>query len=177
MAIITTDISTPVGEMIAGATDAGICLLDFRYRKSLPAIQQRIAAGLNEPFAEGAHPLLDDLHRELDEYFTGERSLFSVPLLPVGSDFQKKIWTNLRTIGYGSVSTYLKQAKAYGDEKAIRAIAAANGMNGIAIIIPCHRVIGTNGSLTGYAGGLSAKRWLLDHERRHAGAEVQTLLF
>jgi O-6-methylguanine DNA methyltransferase len=177
MAIFTTTFTTPVGEMIAGATDAGICLFDFRYRKSMPAIQRRIAAGLNDSFAEGTHPFIDQLRIELDEYFGGSRKDFSVPLQLVGSDFQKKIWLALQSIPYGHVATYLQQAKAYGDEKAIRAVATANGMNGIAIIIPCHRVIGTNGSLTGYGGGLTAKRWLLDHERRHAGAEVQSSLF
>ena len=177
MAIYTTCINTPIGEMIAGATDNGICLLDFKYRKLLPAIKERIAKGLNDSFVEGPHPLLDDLRRELDEYFAGTRKEFSVPLLPVGSDFQQKIWVALGNISYGSVATYLHQARAYGDEKAIRAVATANGMNGIAIIIPCHRVISTNGSLTGYAGGLPAKRWLLDHERKHSGGEMQSSLF
>jgi O-6-methylguanine DNA methyltransferase len=177
VAIITTVFSTPVGEMIAGATDAGICLFDFKYRKMLPAIQRRISTGLNDSFVDGTHPLIADLRKELDEYFSGTRTTFSVPLQPVGSEFQQKIWTALQRIPYGSVATYMQQAKVYGDEKAIRAVATANGMNGIAIIIPCHRVIGTNGSLTGYAGGLTAKRWLLEHERKHAGSEVQSSLF
>ena len=177
MAIVTSTFSTPVGEMIAGATDAGVCLFDFKYRKALPAIRQRISAGLNDSFVEDTHPLITDLRKELDEYFSGARTTFSVPLQPVGSDFQKKIWTALQGIPYGSVATYMQQARAYGDEKAIRAVATANGMNGIAIIIPCHRVIGTNGSLTGYAGGLTAKRWLLEHERKHVGGDVQSSLF
>jgi len=177
MAIYTTSLSTPIGEMIAGATDNGICLLDFKYRKLFPAIQRRISAGLNDVFIEGEHPLLDQLRLELDEYFTGTRRKFDVPIHPVGSDFQQKIWVALMQISYGSVATYLQQARVYGDEKAIRAVATANGMNGLAIMIPCHRVIGTNGSLTGYGGGLTAKRWLLNHERSNAGGDVQAWLF
>jgi O-6-methylguanine DNA methyltransferase len=177
MAIFTSSLSTPIGELIAGATDEGICLLDFKYRKLFPAIQRRIAAGLNDRFEEGMHPLLEQLHLELDEYFAGSRREFSVAIRPVGSAFQQKIWMALGRIPYGRVATYLQQAKIYGDEKAIRAVATANGMNGIAIIIPCHRVIGTNGSLTGYGGGLAAKRWLLNHERSHAGGDVQPSLF
>jgi O-6-methylguanine DNA methyltransferase len=177
MAIFTSHFDTPIGEMIAGATDEGICLLDFKYRKHLSVIQDRISNGLNDVFVEGGHSLLEHLRRELDDYFTGNRTEFSVPLQPVGSEFQQKIWTALGGIPYGAVATYMQQAKVYGDEKAIRAVATANGMNGIAILIPCHRVIGTNGSLTGYAGGLPAKRWLLDHERRHSGREMQSSLF
>ena len=163
--------------MIAGTVDTGICLFDFKYRKSIPIIKQRVADGLKDVFEEGEHPLFENLERELDEYFTGTRKQFTVPLLPVGSNFQKTIWDNLQRIPYGSVATYLQQARTYGDEKAIRAVATANGMNGIAIIIPCHRVIGTNGSLTGYGGGLPAKRWLLEHERKHIGKEMQASLF
>jgi O-6-methylguanine DNA methyltransferase len=163
--------------MIAGATDAGICLFDYKYRKMIPAIKQRVSNGLKDVFEEGEHSLFQQLQCELDSYFSGELKTFTVPLQPIGSEFQKAIWTNLQAIPYGSVASYMQQAKVYGDEKAIRAVATANGMNGIAIIIPCHRVIGTNGSLTGYAGGLTAKRWLLDHERRHAGKEMQISLF
>lgn len=177
MAILTTSISTPVGELIAGATDAGICLLDYRYRKMMPAIKRRISAGLGEELAEGAHPLHVQLRQELDEYFNGVRRHFSIPLQSVGSPFQQKVWSLLGDIPYGDVATYLQQARVYGDEKAIRAVATANGMNGLAILIPCHRVIGANGSLTGYAGGLPAKRWLLDHERRHCGGGAQASLF
>lgn len=177
MAIITATFHTPVGEILAGAMDTGICLLDFKYRKLLPAIQKRVATGLNNTFEEGNHPLLDDLRCELDEYFAGKRQHFSVPLQPVGSEFQRLVWKSLLEIPFGQTVTYLHQAQVYGDEKAIRAVATANGLNGIAIIIPCHRVIGADGSLTGYAGGLSAKRWLLDHERRHVGKEIQASLF
>lgn len=162
---------------MAGTTDAGICLLDWKYRKMMPAIQRRISEGLNEVFEEGEHGLFAQLKCELDEYFSGKRTEFSIPFQTIGSDFQKSVWDSLNRIPYGKTVTYMHQAKVYGDEKAIRAIATANGANGISIIIPCHRVIGADGSLTGYAGGLTAKRWLLEHERKHIGAEVQASLF
>ena len=177
MAIATTTFSTPVGDMIAGATDAGLCLFDYRYRKLMPAIRRRIESGLNDTFEEGNHPLFAELRKELDEYFAGTRQEFSIPVHPIGSDFQQSVWSSLLGIPYGHTVTYMHQAKVYGDEKAIRAIATANGMNCLAIIIPCHRVIGADGSLTGYAGGLPAKRWLLQHERKNAGKEMQASLF
>ena len=163
--------------MIAAATDEGICLLDFRYRKMLPAIQLRISSGLKDVFEPCLHPLLEDLQKELDEYFEGSRKEFTVPVNPVGSAFQTSVWEALREIPYGETRSYLRQARLLGDEKAIRAVATAVGMNGIAIIIPCHRVIGSNGSLTGYAGGLAAKRWLLEHERKHSGKTTTPTLF
>lgn len=177
MAILTRFFATPIGDMIAGATDAGLCLFDYRYRKSLPAIRRRISGTLDEDFEEGDHPLLDALSAQLDEYFSGARQSFSLPLLPLGSAFQKSVWNALLEIPYGHTRSYMQQARALGDEKAVRAIASANGANGLAILIPCHRVVGADGSLTGYAGGLAAKRWLLQHERKHAGIAAQALLF
>ena len=107
---------------------------------------------------------LMDCAKQLREYFEGSRTAFTLSLNPKGTDFQKKVWEALLTIPFGTTTTYLKQTLALGNEKAIRAVAAANGKNPIWIIIPCHRVIGTNGSLTGYASGLWRKKWLLEHE-------------
>lgn len=101
---------------------------------------------------------------QLQEYFSGEREQFSLPLNPEGTDFQKKVWTALTQIPFGTTCSYLQLAEKLGDVKAIRAVAAANGKNPLWIVVPCHRVIGTNGSLTGYAGGLWRKKWLLEHE-------------
>ncbi|MAD96432.1 MAG: cysteine methyltransferase [Flavobacteriaceae bacterium] len=101
---------------------------------------------------------------QLQEYFSGSRRDFSILLNPQGTEFQRKVWQILQEIPAGKTRSYLDQAKAYGDLKAIRAIASANGKNPISILIPCHRVIGTDGSLTGYAGGLWRKKWLLEHE-------------
>jgi len=110
---------------------------------------------------------------QLEEYFEGKRKEFSIGINPAGTEFQSKVWNQLVKIPYGKTISYLEQAKQFGDEKAIRAIASANGKNPIPIIIPCHRVIGTDGKLTGYAGGKLKKQWLLEHE----GALQQKTLF
>ena len=107
---------------------------------------------------------LKDCVTQLEEYFQGTRKSFNLNLNPQGTEFQKEVWRPLQQIPYGETITYLKQSEEFGDVKAIRAIAAANGKNPLWIVIPCHRVIGSNGSLTGYAGGLWRKRWLLEHE-------------
>ncbi|MCG9792035.1 methylated-DNA--[protein]-cysteine S-methyltransferase [Flavobacterium algicola] len=107
---------------------------------------------------------LQEAVEQLREYFDGERTTFSLKLSPLGTDFQKKVWLELANIPYGTTVSYLELAKKIGDIKAIRAVANANGKNPLWIVIPCHRVIGTDGSLTGYAGGLPRKRWLLEHE-------------
>jgi len=107
---------------------------------------------------------LVDCIEQLKQYFEGSRQDFNLKLNPNGTDFQKNVWKELLTIPFGKTTTYLKQTLALGNEKAIRAVAAANGKNPIWIVVPCHRVIGTNGSLTGYAGGLWRKKWLLEHE-------------
>ena len=101
---------------------------------------------------------------QLADYFAGTRVTFELPLAPAGTDFQRRVWDALRTVPYGDTSTYGKVARALGEPQAVRAVGAANGRNPIGIIVPCHRVVGTDGSLTGYAGGLDRKRWLLRHE-------------
>jgi methylated-DNA-[protein]-cysteine S-methyltransferase len=108
--------------------------------------------------------VLEDAVRQLEEYFKGERTEFSIKLNPQGTDFQKRVWDALLTIPYGKTTSYLQLSKDLGDVKAIRAVANANGKNPLWIIVPCHRVIGSDGSLTGYAGGLHRKQWLLEHE-------------
>lgn len=108
--------------------------------------------------------VLEDAVRQLDEYFKGERTQFSLKLNPQGTDFQKRVWKALLDIPYGKTTSYLQLSKNLGDVKAIRAVANANGKNPLWIIVPCHRVIGSDGSLTGYAGGLHRKQWLLEHE-------------
>ncbi len=109
---------------------------------------------------------------QLDEYFRGERQVFSLNLDPVGTEFQKAVWRQLLTIPYGQTVSYLDIARSIGNEKAIRAVGAANGQNKIVIIIPCHRVVGRNGQLTGYGGGLWRKAWLLNHEKRFSGQQM-----
>lgn len=107
---------------------------------------------------------LKDCVQQLDEYFNGSRKEFTLKLNPQGTDFQKRVWKELLMVSYGKTRTYLEQSKQLGDVKAIRAVASANGKNPIWIIIPCHRIIGSNGSLTGYVGGIWRKKWLLAHE-------------
>jgi AraC family transcriptional regulator of adaptative response/methylated-DNA-[protein]-cysteine methyltransferase len=112
----------------------------------------------------------------LEEYFAGTRQHFDVKLDPVGSDFQIKVWERLMEIPYGKTISYMEQSVALQMPNAIRAVAASNGLNKIAIIIPCHRVIGSNGKLTGYGGGLERKRWLINHERDHCSDPLKPLL-
>ena len=175
--IKTIQIKTPLGKMIAGATDDGICLFDFEYRKMMPKIKDRITSYLKVDFVEGRHTHFDVLETQLQEYFLGSRKGFDLPLLFTGTSFQNKVWNALMHIPYGKTRSYLEQSKVLGDEKAIRAVAKANGENCLAIIVPCHRVLGSDGSLTGYAGGLNNKKLLLEHEAKHSGATIQTSMF
>ena len=116
--------------------------------------------------------VLRECKTQLIEYFAGERKNFDIPLSQSGTDFQQRVWKELQTIPFGKTISYLQLAKKLGDAKVIRAAGTANGKNKIAIIVPCHRVIGTNGSLTGYAGGLDKKKWLLDWEGKKNGQQV-----
>lgn len=175
--ITHTFLDTPIGKMRIAATDEGICLFDFQYRRSIDTIVKRIETNLNSPFQEGKHPYFSLLETQINEYFAGERKEFDLPLHLVGTQFQKKVWEGLLQIPYGKTRSYKQQSIFLGNEKAIRAVAGANGENGIAIIIPCHRVIGEDGSLTGYGGGLQRKKWLLDLERKHSGKAAQGQLF
>ena len=122
-----------------------------------------VSADRNEPVGR-IPPCLFDCHKQLREYFDGTRQEFSLMLNPEGTEFQKRVWKELRSIPFGSTVSYLELARRLGDEKAIRAVAAANARNPLWILIPCHRVIGSDGSLTGYAGVIWRKKWLLDHE-------------
>jgi AraC family transcriptional regulator, regulatory protein of adaptative response / methylated-DNA-[protein]-cysteine methyltransferase len=175
--IRTTKIETPLGEMIAGATDDGVCLLGFSDGLSLTREYECLSKHLKTEVGEGENSYLTELRKELKEYFDGQRKEFNIPLVTVGSDFQKSVWKELLNIKYGKTRTYNEQAISMNNPLLIRAVANANGMNRIAIIIPCHRVIGSDGSLTGYAGGLHRKKWLLDHEKKHSGLPVDQSLF
>lgn len=117
-------------------------------------------------------PVLAQATRQLDEYFSGERTVFDLPLDPAGTEFQLLAWEALRTIPFGSTLSYAEQAGRMGDRRKARAVGAANGRNPISIVVPCHRVVGSSGSLTGFAGGLEAKRWLLQHESRVSGVTL-----
>jgi len=121
------------------------------------------------------HPIFIQVQSQ--SYFDGQLKQFSIPLQPEGTEFQKRVWNELLTIPYGDTNTYLGMAKQLGDEKVIRAAGTANGKNPIGIIIPCHRVIGSDGTLVGYAGGLWRKKWLLELEAKYSGKPIQGSLF
>lgn len=125
---------------------------------------RRLATGLGKEFLQGTSDVLQEAAAQLDEYFAGKRRAFSVPLLLVGTDFQKTVWQELQRIPYGSTITYAGEARRIGRQEAVRAVANANGANALSIFVPCHRVIGADGMLGGYAGGADAKRWLLRAE-------------
>ncbi len=155
---------TKYGEFVLGSFDEKLCLLDFRYRRMRKAVDSRIIKALKATYIEKDDTLLKKTRQELDEYFIRERKTFDIPLLTIGTDFQKSVWEALLKIPYSTTSSYLQLAKDIGNEKAVRAVATANGANAIGIIIPCHRIIGSNGELTGYAGGLHVKKRLLKLE-------------
>ena len=156
---------TQYAEFILGSFENKLCLLDFKYRKMRTTVDNRLKKGLNAEFVEQDNEILKETRKQLDEYFNRTRKEFEIPLITVGTDFQKSVWDGLLNIDYGTTSTYLQLAKNIGNEKAVRAVANANGANSIAIIIPCHRIIGTNGELTGFGGGLPLKKRLLDLEQ------------
>ena len=159
----TATMRSPVGTLTLVASDAGIRAVlwpsDDHKRVSLPDDQK----------LGSTHPVLARSAQQLSEYFAGDRQDFDRPLDPEGTDFQQQAWLALRTIPYGETVSYGEQAALMGDKNKARAVGAANGRNPISIIVPCHRVVGSNGSLTGFAGGIESKRWLLEHESKIAG--------
>ena len=152
---------SPVGEIILGSYDGKLCLSDWKYRKMRTTIDTRIQKALDAEYVEESSEVIDKTIKQLEEYFEHTRKVFDIPLLMIGTDFQKSVWKGLTNIPYGQTVSYLELAKNIGNEKAVRAVASANGANAISILIPCHRIIGSDGSLTGYAGGLDVKKKLL----------------
>lgn len=175
--IITTNIDTPLGEMIAGATEDGICLLEFSDRRILNTEFKILTKLLNTTVKAGENKHLKALRKQLDEYFKGKRKEFSLPLITPGTEFQQSVWKELLNIPYGTTRSYNEQAVALNKPGSVRAVANANGINRIAIMIPCHRVIGSDRHLTGYGGGLRRKKWLLDHEKKFSDKAVDLYLF
>lgn len=163
-----TRLETPLGPMVACAVKDGICLLEFADRKMLETELKDLTRLLNAVIMQGDHPHFEVLRRELKEYFDGTRSVFTVSLCMPGTAFQQQVWNALLDVPYGGSSSYKRQADTLGIPSSIRAVAHANGMNRISILVPCHRVLGSDGSLTGYGGGLHRKQWLLDHEKNHS---------
>lgn len=169
--ILITRLTTPLGPMYTCATEQGICLLEFTERRMLETEFEDLQKRLNAVILAGENEHIRQLKNELEEYYAGTRQRFEVPLHYPGTPFQQSVWEALLKIPYGQTRSYQQQAEFLQKPKAVRAVASANGHNRIAIIIPCHRVIGKDGSLTGYAGGLERKRWLLEHENKWANAD------
>jgi len=163
-------LETELGIMIAAATDRGICMLEFADYKLLDLELGQLGKEFGTEPVHGQNPHLDTLQRQLEEYFGGRRREFDIPLDLVGTEFQKRVWLTLPTSPYGPTTTYAKQAGLLGKPSAVRAVANANGKNKISIILPCHRVVGSNGTLTGYGGGIERKKKLLEHERQNVEA-------
>ena len=157
-------ISTPLGPMMVGVTDEGLCLLEFTDRKMLETQLTILKKKMGSEMITGKHPMIDRVANQLDEYFEGKRKDFELPLVVPGTEFQQKVWDALTQIPFGITRSYKQQAAVVGDVKAVRAVARANGENRISIVIPCHRIIGSDGSIVGYGGGIHRKQWLLKHE-------------
>lgn len=165
--ILISRLTTPLGPMFAGATDKGICMLEFTDRKMLETEFRDLQKLLDAEILVGENQHIRQVKKEVKEYFAGRRKTFDVTLDTPGTDFQNNVWKVLHTIPYGQTASYQEQANKIQNPKAVRAVAAANGANRISVIIPCHRVIGKNGKLTGYGGGLERKKWLLEFEKRN----------
>ncbi|MGE9295830.1 MAG: methylated-DNA--[protein]-cysteine S-methyltransferase [Puniceicoccales bacterium] len=154
---------TPLGGMIAIASDEALLLLEFNERRALEAGLERVASQGN--VSPGRNAITDQIERELGEYFAGERQVFETPIELGGTAFQQEVWRALMMIPYGETWSYRELAQFVGKPTGSRAVAGANGANQLAIIVPCHRVIGADGSLSGYAGGVERKQRLLEIER------------
>jgi AraC family transcriptional regulator of adaptative response/methylated-DNA-[protein]-cysteine methyltransferase len=163
--LLTTMIETPVGRFLAATNDDGLVMFEFTDRRMMERHFETLRRRFHCPIVPGEHAHFGRLRSEIAEYFAGTRRDFSVPLAPCGTPFQERVWAELRRIPYGETRSYEILAQALGQPTARRAVAGANGMNRLAILIPCHRVIGKDGSLTGYGGGVWRKRLLLELER------------
>lgn len=183
--IITRKYEAPCGLLLLGAYRDSLCLCDWQVERHRGAVDRRLQRMLGVAMVDGGSAategtlaateglteaieresaVLDRAAAQLDEYFAGQRREFDVPLLFVGTDFQKRVWTELLNVPFGTTVSYGEMARRIGMPTAVRAVANANGANSISIFAPCHRVIGSDNSLTGYGGGLEAKRWLLELE-------------
>ena len=175
--IVTVKIESPIGELIAGATEEGVCLLEFTDRRRASRECRDLVKLLKQPLEEGDNEHLRILRKQLNDYFDGNLKVFTVPLVTPGTNFQQTVWNELLEIPFGSTRSYQEQANILNKPDSVRAVANANGMNRISIVIPCHRVIGSDGRLTGYGGGLKRKKWLLDHEKKYSGKAFEMTLF
>ena len=165
--LVAAWIETPLGPMLAVASDASLVLIEFVDRRGLETQLKTLARRFVRPVQPGQNPILAQAEAELTEYFAGTRQSFDVPIQAPGTPFEEATWRALARVPYGTTTTYGALAEAAGRPGAARPTGRANGANRLAIVLPCHRVVGSGGDLTGYAGGLERKRWLLDHEAAH----------
>jgi AraC family transcriptional regulator of adaptative response/methylated-DNA-[protein]-cysteine methyltransferase len=166
MSAVYTEIDTPVGEMLAAATETQLLLFEFPHRRMIDTQLDGVRRAVGCELVPGESPVFAQLRTELDEYFQGRLREFTVPLYVPGTPFQMRVWAELQRIPIGTTTSYARLATSIGKPDAVRAVARANGDNRIAILIPCHRVIGSNGELVGYGGGLWRKKKLLELEAR-----------
>ncbi|GGG12095.1 bifunctional transcriptional activator/DNA repair enzyme AdaA [Pontibacter amylolyticus] len=166
--ILLNRLTTPLGPMIVCATEKGVCLLEFVDRRMLETEFKDLQRLLGAPIVAGENEHIRQAGVEVDEYFAGSRKTFALSLDTPGTAFQNLVWEFLKQIPYGQTRSYQQQAELLGTPVAVRAVASANGFNRVALVIPCHRVIGKNGKLVGYGGGLERKQWLLEHEKQYA---------
>lgn len=162
--IYSKTIFTPIGAMEAFSAVQGISLLEFCDNPMIESAKEKLKEDFGWEIVAQSNRMIDLLEGQLKEYFEGRRKSFAVVLNPAGTEFQQKVWNNLLNLEYGKTITYKEQARGLGNLKALRAVAAANGANKIPIVIPCHRVVGSNGELTGFSGGLWRKKFLLNLE-------------
>lgn len=165
---------TVYGELILGSYQQQLCLCDWRYRKMRRQVDKRLQSQLDACYVENSDSTIEQAILELTQYMVGKRQNFTVELCLVGTEFQQSVWRQLQQVEYARVATYSELASELGNLKAIRAVAAANGANALSIIVPCHRIIGSDGKLVGYAGGLETKRKLLNLEQLTAGTGTMT---
>ncbi|HVA56918.1 MAG: methylated-DNA--[protein]-cysteine S-methyltransferase [Gemmatimonadaceae bacterium] len=164
-----TTMPSPVGTLTLAAREAGLVGVYFELRRHGPPTQEALAWRPDDGTAEPASRVLKTARHQLEAYFAGTLRAFDVPLAARGTAFQRAVWAELRKIPYGGRSSYGEMARRLGNSGASRAVGAANGRNPISIVVPCHRVVGADGSLTGFGGGIERKRWLLNHETRQVG--------
>ena len=158
--------NSPCGELVLASMDDELCLCDWNGMPCAERNLRRIGRYVNKDFRKETSPVIEQTKRQLDDYFAGNRKEFDIQLHTFGTDFQNRVWKALLDIPYGKTRTYMEIAKSIDNAKGVRAVAQAIGANSLDIIVPCHRVIGSNHSLTGFAGGLDKKRFLLELERR-----------
>lgn len=163
--IITRKYEAPCGVLVLGSLGDKLCLCDWQVERHRAYVDKRLCRMLDAEFIEGTSAVIDNAVAQLDEYFAGKRMAFDIPLLFAGTDFQKKVWNALLSIPFGKTISYGEMARRICMPKAVRAVANANGANSLSIFAPCHRVIGSDNSLTGYGGGLATKEYLLKLEK------------